>query len=264
MEFVSQVEALKQLQSLRQADRHSVLIEGVAGCGKTYLAKQYANMVGIEDFQIVEPNVQSIRDAIDTCMVMDNKVVLCIENLDTGVPAASYTLLKFLEEPTSNVWVVVTCRNINKVPDTIISRSAVVNVSPPLVKDIELFSQTKHASRYPIVSKRSVWGCVRTFGDADTVLRMTDSQLDYFDSLRGFFMNLQPVSTMMWTIVHYTDNTETPVELVIRFLSYINNDPYIQKCAIQCLKDMTQSNIAQHICIAKFCFDTKYGKGSQV
>ena len=75
-------------------------------------------------------------------------------------------------------------------------------------------------------------------------------------------MNLQPVSTMMWTIGHYTDNTETPVELVVRFLSYINNDPYIQKCAIHCLKDMSQSNIAQHICIAKFCFDTKYGKRS--
>lgn len=258
MDFVSQRQSWQELVSLYNANRHSVLIEGTPGCGKTYLAKYYADFLGIEDFQVIQPTVQSIREAIDTCCLLENRVVLCIENLDRGVPAASYTLLKFLEEPTDNSYIVVTCRNLNKVPDTIISRSSVISVSPPLRQDIESFAMSKHSSRYPVVSKTRLWSCVRTFGDADTVLRMTDVQLDYFESLSTILTNPDSVSGMMWKIGHYPDNTETPTELVIRYLMELSQNSHIQKCGIECIRDMSQANIAQHIAIAKFCFDIKY------
>lgn len=258
MDFVSQKQSLKELESLQKANRHSVLIEGVPGCGKTYLARYYANLLGIEDFQVVSPTVQAIREAIDTCCLLENRVVLCIENLDKGVPAASYTLLKFLEEPTDNSYIVVTCRNLNKVPDTIISRSSVISVSSPLRQDIETFARSKHGSRYPIVSRTKLWSCVRTFGDADAVLRMTDVQLDYFDSLSNFLSSPDSVSSMMWKIGHYPDNTETPTELVIRYLMELSNNPHVQRCGIRCIRDISQASIAQHIAVAKFCFDIKY------
>ena len=261
MNFVSQQESLNELNKLCKANRHSVLLEGVTGCGKTYLAKQYSNMLGIPDFQIVDPTVQAIREAIDTCSMLESKVVLCIENLDKGVPAASYTLLKFLEEPTDNAYIVVTCRNINKVPDTIVSRSATISVSPPLKQDIETFAQSKHSARYGRVSRKPIWSCVRTFGDADTVMRMTDVQLDYFDSLAELLNLTETVSGMMWKIGHYPDNTETPTELVIRYLMELSHSQYVQRCGIACIKDMTQANIAQHIAVAKFCFDIKYVRG---
>lgn len=258
MILLSQQESLAELEKLCASDRHSILLEGVTGCGKTYLAQQYANMLGIPDFQQIEPTVSSIRDAIDTCLMLDNRVVLCIENLDKGVPAASYTLLKFLEEPTDNAYIVVTCRNVSRIPDTIVSRSAAISISPPVRKDIDQFASTKHSSRYPAVCSRNIWKCVKTFGEVDTVMRLTDSQLDYLESLSALLSGTEPVSTMMWKLGHFPDNSETPVELGIRYLMELNRDPHFQHCGISCIRDMAQANIAPHIALAKFCFDIRY------
>ena len=94
MNFICQKYSLNELQQLANKDRHSVLIEGSSGCGKTYLARQYAQMIDVYDFINVEPKVQDIRNTIDSCLQLGNKVVICIENLDKGVSGASYTLLK--------------------------------------------------------------------------------------------------------------------------------------------------------------------------
>ena len=115
MELISQRAALEDLHRLADANKHSILIEGSEGCGKSYIAKQYATMLDIVDFQVVEPKVQCIKEAINSCYVIDNPIVLYIENLDTGVLAASYALLKFLEEPSSHVYIVITCRNLQNI-----------------------------------------------------------------------------------------------------------------------------------------------------
>ena len=93
----SQKEPLAELKQLAASNRQSILIEGPSGCGKTYLCKQYANMLGIDDFSVVAPKVADIREALDSCLSLQNRVLLAIENLDLGVAGASYTLLKSLE-----------------------------------------------------------------------------------------------------------------------------------------------------------------------
>lgn len=258
MNFKSQIDSLNQLQTLCNSDRHSILIEGPEGCGKTYLSHEYQNMLDVYDYQLVNPNVQDIRDAVESCIQLNNKIVLCIENLDKGVAAASYTLLKFLEEPASNVYIVVTCRNLNLIPDTIISRSTVVSVPPPLDCDIDLFAQSKHSVRYEKLRTKPIWSCVRTFKDANTVLMMTDDQLDYFNSLTKDSVTRDSVSNVMWKLGHYADNSEAPVELVIRYVIGVCNNSFIERCGIECIKDITQGRIASHAALAKFCFDVKY------
>lgn len=259
MELISQAPAIDYLKVLKNADRHSVLIEGAPGCGKTYLAGYYASLLGIPDFQVVEPTVAAVKEFIDICSMLESPVVVCVENLDTGTPAASYTMLKFLEEPTHNAYIVVTARNINGIPDTIVSRSTVVSVTPPLSQDLTTMATTKYSSRYPIVSSKRIWKCARTFGDVDTIMRMTDSQLEYFDSLNDMFVKPDCVSSLMWKIGHYPDNTDTPVELVIRYIMEISNDMRVKSLGMKCIKDLNKANIAAHIVIAKFCFDLNYG-----
>lgn len=258
MKFKSQEHSLNQLELLSNYDRHSILIEGPEGCGKSYLACEYQKLLGIDDFQQINPNVQSIREAIDMCIQIKNKIVLCIENLDTGVPAASYTLLKFLEEPTSNVYVVVTCRNIDKVPDTIVSRSTVVSLSTPLDCDIEEFSKVRYLDKYNSVKDLPIWRCVRTFKDAETVLMMSDAELNYFKNLSQSLSFKDTVYNMMWKFGHYDDNSDTPIELVIRYIMDITNSTFVKQCGIECIKDITQGRIASHAALAKFCFDVKY------
>lgn len=258
MNFVCQKSALSELQSLALADKHSILIEGAEGSGKSYLAMQYAQMLNVGDFQQVTPKVDVLKDTINACLQLNNPIVLCIENLDLGVAGAAYVLLKFLEEPLPNTYIVVTCRNINNVPDTIVSRSAVVVTAPPVDLDISSYSLGKNPQRFNELRGSKLWACVRTFKDADTVLGLNSQQLEYFNSLESLAQFRDTVSNLVWKISHYTDNSEAPVDLVIRYLMDLINTPHIRRAGIECIRDLSQSRIASHAVLARFAFECKY------
>lgn len=258
MKFICQQQPFQELDTLRLSDRHSVLIEGPTGCGKTYLAMQYASMLGISDFQIVAPKVDEIKSAIEECIKLNNNVVICIENLDLGVLAASYTLLKFLEEPAPSVYIVVTCRSISRIPDTIISRSAVVVTAPPVEHDITTYALQKNKEKFQTLNTSLLWRCVTTFSDADKVLDMNNEHITYFNNLNTIARFSDSVSNIIWSIGHYPDNTETPIELVIRYLMFLLNTDHIQHVGIACLNDLNQRRIATHAILARFVFEAKY------
>ena len=258
MNFICQKNALKELDMLRLTDRHSVLVEGPSGCGKTYLAMQYAKMLNISDFQVIAPKVDAIKSAIDNCLEFNESVVLCIENLDTGVPGASYALLKFLEEPLPNTYIVVTCRNLKRVPDTIVSRSAVVVTSPPVDSDLTTFAMNSKQEQFSKIKMSKLWKCVSTFQDVDTVLSMNSAQLTYFSNLSVLATFRDTVSNIVWNLGHYPDNSETPVELVIRYIMKCVNTPYMYKIGIECLNDLALKRVATHAVLAKFAFQAKY------
>lgn len=258
MEFQNQILSIDKLKDFAKSNRHSILLDGPQGCGKTYLAKLFSDMINVSNFEIISPTVSSIRDAIDSCILLEQPVVLCIENLDTGVIAASYTLLKFLEEPNNNIYIIVTCRNILKIPDTIMSRCTSISVPPPLESDLVKFAKEKYQHNYELYSKHLLWQCMRTFTDVDIFMNLSDVQLDYFDSLRSTLNFSDSVSSLMWKLGHYSDNSETPLELVLRYVMEISNSNYVKRCGIQCIKDIAQSKVASHVALAKFCFDIKY------
>ena len=232
MNFNCQSAAISELQKLAKAGRQSILIEGFEGCGKSYLAGMYAQMLNCNDFVVVNPTISEVKATVDDCYQLNNRVVLCIENLDTGVVGASYALLKFLEEPYPDIFIVVTCRNLKRIPDTIISRSFVVTISNPTKSDIDEFARNKYPNRYNKVVGHSIWKCVRTFKDT--------------------------VANLTWKLGHFDDNSECPIELTMRYLMELNLSPFINKCCIDCIKDINQGRIAKHAALAKFCFDAKY------
>lgn len=258
MLFRSQEESLEQLKRLASANRQSVLIEGPKGSGKSYLARQYSSMVQVDDFAVVAPKVNDIRDTINTCIANGTSIMLCIENLDLGVLASSYALLKFLEEPIEGVYIVVTCRNLNLIPDTIISRSAVVTTQSPRPDDLELYARNKNGSKYDLIKNRLVVKCCNSFADIEDVLDMTNAQLDFYDSLKDTCKFKDNVSTVVWNISHYDSNTACNVELAIRCIMEIMNTPFITKCGIDCLRDLSKSRIASHAILSKFIFNAKY------
>ena len=258
MKFMAQQEALSELNTLRLSDRHSVLIEGPEGCGKTYLAMQYAELLHITDFQLVTPKVDEIKLTLDACAQLSNPVVLCIENLDTGVAAASYVLLKFLEEPTPNVYIVVTCRNIKHVPDTVISRSAVVVTAPPVDRDLTSYAMHKNQVKFDEIKFANIWRCVKTFKDADQVLELSDAQLQYFNNLSKLSKFNDTVSNLVWKLGHYDDNTDAPVTLVIRYLMDLIHTNHIRRVGVDCLNDLSSKRVATHAVLAKFVFEVKY------
>lgn len=258
MNFKSQAFAIEQLDNLAQTKRQSVMIEGPSGCGKTHLAKYYGTLLEVDDFVIVEPKVASVQEAIQQSTLNDNIIMLCIENLDTGVLGAAYALLKFLEEPLPNVYIVVTCRNISNVPDTIISRSTVVNITPPIVSDIVEYAKNQDSQVYDRVKDRLVTQCCNSFGDIDSVLKMNSSQIDYYDSIAEMCKFKDSISNLVWKISHYQDNSPCNIELAVRCIMRIVNTPFCTKCCIDCLKDLNTNRMAAHSILACLMFNLKY------
>lgn len=254
----SHKEAISELRALAESNRQSVMIVGPSGSGKSYLCRQYANMLNIDDISSIEPKVADIREALDSCVKITNPVLLEMSNLDMGVSAASYTLLKSLEEPLSNLYLVITCRNIQQVPDTIISRSAVINIGPPTNSDIDNYAKEKDLLKFNNVSSRLVWQCVRSFSEADAVLEMSIDEVEYYESLAETCKFKEPVSNIIWKLGHYDSNKECNVELAIRSVMELMKKPFITKCGIDCIRDLNKARIASHAVLAKFVFNAKF------
>lgn len=260
MELRFQTDALEELRRLAASDRHSILIEGPIGCGKSFIAKQYTSMINVLDFSSVQPTVSAIREALEASYDLTSPVVFCIENLDSGVPAASYTLLKFLEEPSSNVYLIVTCRNRFKVPDTIISRSTCITMSAPIESDLSIYAEAKDAIKYNQLFKHSIWSAVRSLNDVETVFRLSKEQLSYYTQLRQLLDFKDSVSNIIWQLGHYPDNSETNLEFVFNYLIATCKLDNVKRNAIECMKDISTSRIASHAVLAKFVLECKYGE----
>lgn len=259
MNLKCQHSSVNLLSKLAKNHVHSIIIEGPKGCGKTYLAKEYSKLLNVPDFQLISPNVSEIRNTINEFYSLNNDVVLCIENLDLGVAAASYALLKFLEEPKKNAYIVITCRNIAKIPDTILSRSSLVNTSRPIPADIELYAQEKDKTNYREKQILPIWKCVKSFNDVDLIFNMTTDQLNYFANIDKNLNFNKPISQLVWDIGHYSDGSECPVEIMLRYIMNFYNNPHINRCAVECLNDIASGRVASHASIARFCFDAKFG-----
>ena len=260
MELKCQAAAVSELRRIAEQPHHSLLIDGCSGCGKTYLASLYAKFLGITDFHVVQPTVQEVRQSIDTCLSLSTPIVLCIENIDLGVLGAAYTLLKFLEEPRSIVFIVVTCRNLQRVPDTIVSRSVCISTSPPIDSDLDLYAKTMNASVYQKRKDLLLWRCVRTLTEVNSFLLMTDEQVNYIEEFRTKISFKDPVNWIAWTLSKFPDGRDIPLELSIRAIMELNRtNSYIQRCGILCIQDIASSRISTNAAVSKFLFECKYG-----
>lgn len=258
MHFNSQDEAIQQLTQLKNAGRQSVLIEGPKGCGKSYLARYYAQLLGVADFQVIAPKVKDIRDTIEGCYDITNPVVICIENLDLGVKGSAYSLLKFLEEPQKNVYIVVTARNLNNVPDTIISRSAIVSANLPTLDNLAEYASAKDLSKYNVLKNSLVWKCARSFSDVDAMLSFDPSKINFYQNLKTACDLNKPVSDVVWAISHYPNSEQAILELVIRCLMETFHTQYIVSCGISCISDLERGSISSNAILSKFVLDIKY------
>ena len=257
MDFQCQVQAIKNLKQIVEANRHSILVSGCAGSGKTYLVKEWAKMLNINDVALVNPSVSELKTVIDT--LLDNRAptVLCIENLDEGVAQASNPLLKFIEECPDYLYVAVTCTNIRSIPDTILSRCILIDVAMPTPKDLEAFATSVSFEKFHFIEDKIIWKCAKSFSDVKLVLDLDANKLAYFESLSNMLEFKENVGSISWKLQHYPDNSEAPVIIVIRYLMKLLKPNQIKPC-IDCLDDLQNSHLSSNAVICKLIFDLKY------
>lgn len=258
MDFKNQQEAMHYLRMYADSRRQAILITGPVGAGKTYLAKQYSNMLGISDFQIIDARVGMVREAIDNCYALSNDLVLCIENLDLGVDGVSYALLKFLEEPKLNTFLVITCRNVRQIPDTIVSRCVTLNVPNMTSDDLHLYAKQTYPDVMPTLNADNIlWKCIKAPADIGAIAQLSAEQVQYFSSICGVVNAKNSVATIVWRFQKFPDNTATPIRIVIRYLMFANCT-WVQPC-INCLNALATGRLGTHAALSKLAFELKYG-----
>lgn len=265
MELQCQIDAIKELNMLAENDSRNILIEGPSGCGKTYLSTVYSKLVDSDNLMVVKPNVNEIRQLIDDLYATTEKIVVCIENLDSGVSAASYSLLKFLEEPYSNVYVLVTCRNIYNVPDTIRSRCRVVSVSNPTIDDINLFGSNYNKEKYFKYMKTDLWKSIRAFSDIMYLYSLSDEQYSYIQNLfKSNFLN-GATTDIVWRWRYFKDGSSTDIKIILKYLLYKKWDDSRYRFYIsRCLDDLYFSRASERAILSYLVLRLKYDDGSEV
>lgn len=257
MNLSCQTDAIQNLKQLAMHNQHGVLIVGNSGSGKTYLARRYAEMLSIPDFYIINPVISDLKTMIEGCTTNGTSVVICIENLDSGVVQAAYPLLKLIEDCPSYLYVVVTCNNLYSIPDTIPSRCALVTITPPTPTDLEQYAKLKDPTAYDFICKDKVWGCVKSMADVDTALKFTPEHIKYYNNITNIIESKDSVSNIAWKLQHYADNTETSLVIVLRYLMNILSGHKRTAC-IECLNDLANNRISKNAIISKLVFDLKY------
>ena len=143
-----------------EAPAHAYLFVGSRGTGKTTFARIFANTLGVNANDILEidaasnrgiDDVRELRDGVRVLPFDSKYKVYILDEVHMFTKEAWNTLLKTLEEPPKHVIFILATTELQKVPDTIISRCQVFNFKKPTEHILkELIQKVAKEEKYAI------------------------------------------------------------------------------------------------------------------
>lgn len=151
-EVLGQEHIVSVLETAIKNDKigHAYLFSGTRGTGKTSIARIFAKELGTLPEDIIEldaasnrriDDIREIRDGVNTLPFSSKYKVYIIDEVHMLTTEAFNALLKTLEEPPAHVIFILATTELDKVPDTILSRCESYRFKTPttaILKDVVL------------------------------------------------------------------------------------------------------------------------------
>ena len=147
-EVDGQQDVVKVLQQSIKKDNvnHAYLFSGSRGTGKTSVARIFANEIHCDPIDIVEidaasqnsvENVRELSEIVRTVPLKSDKKVYILDEVHMFSKSAFNAFLKILEEPPVHSIFILATTELDKVPDTIISRCQLLSFKKPSINMLE-------------------------------------------------------------------------------------------------------------------------------
>lgn len=131
-----------------RSPNHSYLFSGGRGTGKTTLARIFAAELGCAPADIYEidaasnrgiDEIRALREAVATLPFQSPYKVYIVDEAHMLTPQAWNAFLKTLEEPPEHVIFILATTELEKVPETIVSRCQAFRFDQPTMEDLKEF-----------------------------------------------------------------------------------------------------------------------------
>jgi len=128
---------------------HAYLFTGSRGTGKTSVARIFAREVGTSEKDLYEidaasnrgiDDIREIRDGVSTLPFESKYKVYIVDEVHMLTKEAFNALLKTLEEPPAHALFILATTEMEKIPETIVSRCQAFHFKKPNQKTLQSFS----------------------------------------------------------------------------------------------------------------------------
>lgn len=140
----------QQIENYLSRPTHALLLTGKNGIGLDSTAKAIAKQLADNQVIIIQPrlhdkqktlsiNINDIHALIDlTRSRRKDKLAIVIENIESMTNDAPQAFLKLLEEPTVNVFYILSSHSVARLPQTILSRVQNIELLPVPESDLDV------------------------------------------------------------------------------------------------------------------------------
>lgn len=172
-----------QIES-NQFPKFSILL-GEIGQGKKRLSKHIANRIGC-DLVLFGNKIEDVRNCIEMAYTQTEKILYVIDGFDEMSIGGKNALLKLIEEPPHNAYIVILVRLKENLLETIISRGQLYELEQYTTEELIEFLEKKgvdNTEKYLIVCDSP--GSIEKALDSniDDILDLSKRVVDYIDKV---------------------------------------------------------------------------------
>ena len=248
-DVVEQGQVVSVLEKSAAGDvAHAYLFTGPRGTGKTSAARIFAREIGCKDIDIFEidaashTGVENIRDitlSVYTQPVESKYKVYILDEVHMLSKAAFNAFLKTLEEPPSYAVFILVTTELEKVPETIISRCLALQFQQPSVTILQnIVGSVAEKEGYTLVSQSAGLIALMAEGSFRDALTLLQKVLFVAD---GKQVSHEKVEEVLGAPKH---------QIVNDYITALSNGD-VEK-GVECLNEISQSGVSIPL-FAKLC-----------